>query len=92
LGSARFVDTHSGVLLIGPPGVGKSHVATAIAGLTEQRYAAKNVLHRVPVIRHFGEFARPQGAHSITDLPAHVDDFVGKRPTNDVLNGRQPMA
>lgn len=31
LASARFVQTHSGVLLIGPPGVGKSHVATAIA-------------------------------------------------------------
>ncbi len=32
LASARFVQTHAGVLLIGPPGVGKSHVATAIAG------------------------------------------------------------
>ena len=31
LASARFVQTHTGVLLIGPPGVGKSHVATAIA-------------------------------------------------------------
>ncbi len=31
LASARFVQTHSGVLLIGPPGVGKSHMATAIA-------------------------------------------------------------
>ena len=31
LASARFVETHSGVLLIGPPGVGKSHIATAIA-------------------------------------------------------------
>jgi DNA replication protein DnaC len=30
LASARFVPTHSGVLLIGPPGVGKSHIATAI--------------------------------------------------------------
>lgn len=29
--SARFVPAHGGVLLIGPPGVGKSHVATAIA-------------------------------------------------------------
>ena len=31
LASARFVHAHGGVLLIGPPGVGKSHVATAIA-------------------------------------------------------------
>ena len=31
LASGRFVQSHSGVLLIGPPGVGKSHVATAIA-------------------------------------------------------------
>jgi DNA replication protein DnaC len=31
LASARFVASHSGVLLIGPPGVGKSHVATALA-------------------------------------------------------------
>lgn len=31
LASARFVHTHGGVLLIGPPGVGKSHVAIALA-------------------------------------------------------------
>ena len=31
LASARFVQPHAGVLLIGPPGVGKSHIATAIA-------------------------------------------------------------
>jgi DNA replication protein DnaC len=31
LASARLIHAHGGVLLIGPPGVGKSHVATAIA-------------------------------------------------------------
>ncbi len=31
LATARFVAEHHGILLIGPPGVGKSHAATAIA-------------------------------------------------------------
>jgi DNA replication protein DnaC len=31
LGSARFVSQHADILLIGPPGLGKSHIVTAIA-------------------------------------------------------------
>jgi site-specific recombinase XerD len=44
--------------------------------LTEQGYAARNVGHRVPVLRHFGEFACAHGATAWTELPAHVDAFV----------------
>lgn len=47
-----------------------------VTWLTEPGYAAKNVLHRVPVIRHVGEFARARGAHTIADVPAHIADFV----------------
>ena len=39
LASARFVATHGGVLLIGPPGVGKSHVAIAIGAIRAGRRA-----------------------------------------------------
>jgi DNA replication protein DnaC len=40
--TARFVAQHQGVLLIGPPGVGKSHVAVAIAvGAIRAGYRAR---------------------------------------------------
>jgi site-specific recombinase XerD len=44
--------------------------------LGKQGYAARNVFHRVPLLRHFGEFARAHGATSLKELPAHVDPFV----------------
>lgn len=44
--------------------------------LTENGYAARNMAHRVPLLRHFGEFARERGAKRLRDLPTHVEAFA----------------
>ena len=44
--------------------------------LTERGYAARSVWQRVPVLRHFGDFARAHGAAVWAELPVHVDAFV----------------
>jgi integrase/recombinase XerD len=49
-----------------------------VGWLAEQGYAARNVFHRVPVLRHFGEFARAHGATTVAELPAHLDAFVAQ--------------
>jgi integrase/recombinase XerD len=47
-----------------------------VSRLTERGYAARNVHSRVPILRHFGEFARARGATMWPELPAHVGPFV----------------
>ncbi len=44
--------------------------------LTEHRYATRNVLRRVPLLRGFGDFARARGATTWEQLPTHVEAFV----------------
>lgn len=46
--------------------------------LTEQGYAARNVYRRVPILRHFGEFAQQHGAESYEDLQDFVEQFVNQ--------------
>jgi integrase/recombinase XerD len=48
-----------------------------VAWLTENGYAARNVFYRVPILRHFAEFSRAQGAKRYEDLPILVAPFVG---------------
>lgn len=44
--------------------------------LSERRYTARSVLHRVPVLVRFGEFAKAHGACELEQLPDHVEPFV----------------
>ena len=39
-------------------------------------YAARNVYRRVPILCHFGDFAKKRGAVDAASALAHVDDFV----------------
>jgi site-specific recombinase XerD len=47
--------------------------------LAEQGYRTRTVRRHVQALVSFGEFARLRGASALTDLPAHVDDFVAMR-------------
>lgn len=84
LASARFVQTHAGVLLIGPPGVGKSHLATAIA--VGAIRAGRRVLIRstFDLVADFAEAdatgARRALVHDLTRVDLLVlEDFGMKR-------------
>jgi site-specific recombinase XerD len=47
-----------------------------VAWLTQRGYGARNFHSRIPILRHFGDFARDHGATTWTELPAHVTSFV----------------
>jgi integrase/recombinase XerD len=47
-----------------------------VVWLTEQKYAARNVAFRVPVLVRFADFARRSGANKFDDLPAHIEPFI----------------
>ena len=49
-----------------------------VTWLTEERYAARNVFHRVPILMHFGDFARSQGCSTWADLPSVVEPFINQ--------------
>jgi len=47
-----------------------------VVWLSEQGYADRTVLRRVPLLAGFAEFARANGAATVEDLPSHVGAFV----------------
>ena len=46
--------------------------------LSEQGYADRTVLRRVPLLARFAEFAQSRGAAAAEDLPDHVEAFVSE--------------
>lgn len=50
-----------------------------VTWLSEHGYKARCVLHRVPLLVHFGEFSRGRGATGVSDSRGHVDAFVKSR-------------
>src|ERR1700685_4677964 len=49
-----------------------------VTSLANNGYAARNVFRQVPMLVHFGDFARERGATRIEELPAHIEAFVEK--------------
>ncbi|MDR6412881.1 site-specific integrase [Paraburkholderia terricola] len=47
-----------------------------VTWLTEAHYTARSVLHRVPVLMSFGEYAMAHGAMDFAQLSDHVEPFV----------------
>jgi integrase/recombinase XerD len=55
-----------------------SEIEQYVVWLGERGYSSRCVLHRVPLLIGFGEFARARGARSVEELPAHVEAFVAE--------------
>lgn len=49
-----------------------------VVWLTEQGYTSRSICRRVPILVHFGEFARRGGAKAWDDLPLYIAPFVDK--------------
>lgn len=47
-----------------------------VGWMVERRYSQRSVLHRVPFLIRFGEYAQAQGAGELAHLPEHVEPFV----------------
>ena len=53
-----------------------SAIEQYVGWMVEHRYTERSVLHRVPFLVRFGEYAKAHGASELTHLPEHVEPFV----------------
>lgn len=74
--TARFIASHQGVLLIGPPGIGKTHVVTAIA-VGAIRAGYKAVIRSVfDLVQDFAEAEAMGERRALVDRLTNVDLLV----------------
>lgn len=86
LATCKFIDAHEGALFIGPPGLGKSHVAKALAQLAVSRgykvlyREAHQLIDDIHEARELGELAKYRQQLNNAELLVVDDLFLRRLP------------
>lgn len=86
LATLKFIDAREGALLIGPPGVGKSHIAKALAQLAVQRgykvlyREAHQLIEDIHEARELGELPKYRQQLQSAELLVIDDLFLRRLP------------